>query len=165
MSTVKTQPLILVVGSRDDFLHAYRNDQELLADQPFGAGPGQLSDRIEYFDGDGRRFIGVYDQQGRLLQLRPSTDPPDLPALLQRVRNATNHLRSLIEGTPEGAEYVQSMQQAIRQLPNLNTSADLHRFLLVFVSHSKEGPPLFGPLGIDDDQPGLHNAWHRWGFR
>ncbi|MGH3925216.1 MAG: hypothetical protein ACRDTT_20540 [Pseudonocardiaceae bacterium] len=171
MSADQAQPLILAIGSKDDFLHVYRNDKELLADNTIGAGPGELSGPIEFFDTDGHRLTGVYDRQWRLLQLTPTTSRPNLPALLRRVGKAINHLRSFIEDHPEeSAEFGTEVANALQQLPRLRTSADLRRYLQTFVAHpagAETGVSALsdsGPDIIKHAQAGFHNLAHRAGW-
>lgn len=171
MSANRTQPMILAIGSRDDFLHVYHNDKELLSDNTIGAGPGELSGPIEFFDSDGRRLTGVYDRQWHLLQLTPTTSRPNLPALLRRVGNVINHLRSFIEDRPEAsAEFGAEVQEALQQLPRLHTSTDLRRYLDAFVAHSTSGDTSIsalsddGPDIIEHAKAGFHNLAHKAGW-
>lgn len=171
MSTYQAQPLILTIGSQDDFrtvcqnddfLHVYQNTKELLADNAVGPGPGQFSGPIEFFDSDGHRFAGVYDQQRNLLALTPTADPPNFPALLQWVRNAFDRVRSFIEDNPEeAAGFDTEVMEALAQLPHLSNSAELRKFLQVFVAVPVDAVPVAGPDGglLNPGSSG-HNAIH-----
>ncbi|MGH3941673.1 MAG: hypothetical protein ACRDTG_24195 [Pseudonocardiaceae bacterium] len=173
MSVVRTQPIILAIGVRNDFLHVYQDEKELLTDDTIGAGQAELSGPIEFFDGDGHRLTGVYDRKWNLLELVPTTSPPDLPTLLRRVRKAFEHLRSFIETHPQELSGNNiELRAALLQLRGVSTSAELREFLQNFIAHPSAKKdeavekPVDRPVGIAivDDQPGLHNAWHRAGW-
>lgn len=134
MSTSYIEPLILAIGSQDDFLHVYQNDEELLADDSIGVELGKFSDALEFFDSEGHRLAGVYNRQWQLLRLTPTTSEPDLSALLQRVQNTINHLvRSFSKDNPEAsAEFDPAVKEGLAQLPHLRTPEELREFLQNF---------------------------------
>lgn len=153
--------MILAIGSRNDFVHVYRSEGELIADNSIGAGPGRFSGPIEFFDSDGRQFTGVNDEQGNLRALNPTGDSLDLPVFLQRVRNAFAPLRSFLAEHPE--ESVPEVTSALGQLSSLSSPEDLRNFLQVFVVE----PGSIGRSAPDREQdPGSpgHNALHRMGI-
>ena len=158
MSTGQTGPMILAIGSRDDFLHVYQDDRELLSDHDIGAGVGEISGPLEFFNSDGYRLAGVYDQRWNLLRLVPTADPPKLPAVQKRVRLTIDHVRSFIEDhAEECALYGMTVQEALVELPRLSASADLREYLQTFFAHPASGGT--GASGdVDHDRPGWHNA-------
>lgn len=151
--------MILVIGSRDDFVHVYRNINELIADRAIGPGPAQFSGPVEFFDGDGRRFAGEHDQQGNLLALNPTADSIDLPTILPRVRNTFGRVRSYVDAHP--AEFEAPVKATLAQLPSLSTWEEVRSFLRNFVP-APDNLLRAGPGNIDP-QSGWHNALHRAG--
>jgi len=158
--------MILAIGNRDDFLHVYKDDRELLSDDDIGAGVGETSGPLEFFNSDGYRLTGVYDQRWHLLRLVPTADPPELPALRRRVRDVIDSMRSYIMRHPEEAAlYGMTPDEALALFPSLSKSRNFKTTLLAFVvdrerAHSRTA-------GLGDDHPGdqWHNFWHRRGWR
>lgn len=153
--------MILAIGNRDDFLHVYQNDKELIADKAVGPGPKQFSGPVEFFDSDGRRFAGEHDQQGNLLALNPTADPPDLPALLQRVRNTFDRGRSFMEDHPDDfTEFGPEVKGTLARLPHLSTSAELREFLQIFTSRPPSGNARLASIPVP--HPDKDSTWHNW---
>lgn len=159
--------MILAIGSRNDYLHIYNNVSELLADNAIGPGQGQFSGPIEFFDSDGHRLTGAHYQQGNLRSLNLTADPPDLSAVLQRLRTVFDHVRSFLDNNPEEAAKIEAdvkVKSAFARLPHLSTSADLREFLVVFVS-----PPAGGEFSLEGEErhPGPnsigHDLFHKFG--
>lgn len=165
MSAGQSGPMILAIGTRDDFLHIYHNDQELIADNDIGAGPGELSGPIEFFDSDGYRLAGIYDRRWHLLRLTPTTEPPNPAAVARRVRNVVDHLRSYLSRHPEEAAlYGMTVDEVLECFPRLCDSAELEDSLLALAAHHS-GRAVGAAHLVDDDQPGWHNAMHRMGWK
>lgn len=168
MSANRAQPLILVIGSRDEFLHVYQDGKELLAVNTIGTDPGEHPSPIEFFDSDGYRLAGIYNRQWQLVKLIPATGKPDLPVLLQRVRNALNNLQALIESNSdfeESEEFRTALKDALLQLSGVRTSAGLREYLQNFFSRPVTGndriddsAPAFGANGNPIHQ-GMKRAW------
>jgi len=157
--------MILAIGSRDDFLHVYQDDQELLADDDIGAGVGELSGPLEFFNTDGYRLTGVYDRRWHLLRLAPTADPPDLPTVLRRVRDVIDQMRLYIARHPEEtALYGMTPGEALTLFPGLDTSLSLEESLLAFVGDGASVHPRTAGLGDDDSGSQWHNFWHRRGW-
>lgn len=150
MSTGQAQPLILVIGSRNDFLHAYHNEKELLADDSIGTEPGVFSGALEFFDSNGHRLAGVYDQQWQLLELTPSVGKANLPALLKRVQDTINHLvQSFLKDNPEESAEFGAAKEALAQVTSSGTSAELRKFLENFIVRPADGKKdVDDPLGV-----------------
>lgn len=171
MSTGRAQPLILAIGSRDEFLHVFQNDQELLAVNTIGTDPGEYSSPIEFFDSDGHRLAGVYDRQWQLRRLSPTTGKSDLPVLLRRVRNAVDNLQSLVENNPEdSALFGTAVKEGLLQFSRVRTSADLRDYLQAYfprpgAEQAETGDQAFGiasPADVNGNP--FHNARKRvWG--
>ncbi|MGH3912130.1 MAG: hypothetical protein ACRDTC_01760 [Pseudonocardiaceae bacterium] len=154
MSMIQAQQMILAIGSRGDFLRTYQDDKELIAN----VGPGELSGPIEFFNSDGHRLAGVYDDKWHLLALTPTSGQPDFPALLQQVRHIVDHvLQSFTKDNPEESkEFEAEIKEILLQLPRLRTSADLREFLQNFLARRS----IVSPLRAPNDEP-EQGAWKR----
>lgn len=168
MSTGQTRPMILAIGSRDDFLHVYKDDRELLADNDIGAGPDELSGPLEFFDSDGHRLTGVYDQQWRLLGLTRTTEPRNPDAVQQRVQNVIDHMRSSIERHPEEATlYGTTVDEVLELFPRLSAPTDLETSLRAFMGDAGQGHVMVAAGADPDERRGnrKHNWAHRLGWK
>lgn len=166
MTTSQTKAMIIAIGTRDDFLHVYADDQDLLSDHDIGAGEGELTGPIEFFDSDGHRLTGVYDQRWHLLRLVPTTEPPDRENLERRVRNFVDHMRAQIDQHPEEAAlYGMTRENALGLFREVTTAADFDAFLADF-SGGVEHRQAVVVGGQDGDSRGkAHNFAHRWGWK
>lgn len=164
MSAGQAGPMILAIGTRDNFLHVYKNDRELLADNDIGAGPDELSGPLEFFDSDGYRLTGVYDRQWRLLRLTRTTEPRNPDAVQRRVQNVIDHMRSYIERHSEEATlYGMTVDQALELFPPLSGTTDLETSLKDFWGDDGHGPVLVAARGEGDERP--NNRKHNWAHR
>ncbi len=160
------EPMILAIGNRDDFVHVYKDDRELLSDDDIGAGAGEVSGPIEFFDSDGYRLTGVYDRQWHLLRLTPTTEPANSGAVAQRVRNAIEHMRSYIQRHPEEAAlYGMTVAEALELIPRISASADLKTSLRAFSADADHGHVVVAARGDGDSQGDWHNFRHRCGWK
>lgn len=158
--------MILAIGSRDDFLHVYRDDQELLSDDDIGAGVGELSGPLEFFNSHGYRLTGVYDRRWHLLRLVPTAEPKQPGAVQQRVRNVIDHLRSYIGRHPEEAAlYGMTVDEALALIPHVSESMDLETSLRVFSGTTDHSQLMVAGRGDGDSQGDWHNFRHRWGWQ
>lgn len=166
MSAERTGPRILAIGNRDDFLHVYRNDQELISDDDIGAGMGEISGPIEFFNSHGYRLAGIYDRRWHLLRLVPTADPPQPGKVQQRVCNVVEHLRSYIRRHPdEAALYGLTVQEALDLVPRISASADLETSLSAFSGDADHGHLVMAARGDGDSQGDWHNFRHRCGWK
>lgn len=151
--------MILAIGSQNDFLHVYQNENDLVAAKVIGPGERQFTGPVEFFDSEGNQFTGVNDGQGNLMALNPTADPLDLPALLQRLRNPFDRVRSYIEDNSE--DFDLQVRDAAARLLQASTSAELNGFLRFFVADS----PNENVIGFEQN-PGNqgHNAFHSVGI-
>ena len=165
MNAGQSAPMILAIGSRDDFLHVYRDDRELLSDDDIGAGAGEISGPLEFFNTQGYRLTGVYDRRWHLVRLVPTTDPPDLTTVARRVRNVIDRMRLYLTRHPEEAAlYGMTSDEALTLFPCLDTSLRLEEFLRAFVGDGERVHPRAAGLGDDDSGSQWHNFWHRSGW-
>lgn len=161
-------PMILAIGSGDDFLHAYQDVQELLADHDIGAGPDELSGPLEFFDSDGYRLTGAYDQQWQLLGLTRTMESPNPDAVQQRVQNVIDHMRSAIEHHPEEAALYGMTVDEVRELfPRLSGPTDLETAVRAFTDDANHGHVMVAAGAHLDERPGnrKHNWAHRLGWK
>lgn len=159
---------ILAIGSRDDFLHVYTDDRELLADHDIGAGPGEVSGPLEFFDSDGHRLTGVYNQQWHLLGLARTTEPRNPDAVQQRVQNFIDHMRSAIKRHPEEATlYGTTVDEVLELFPRLSAPTDLETSLRAFMGDAGHGHVMVAARGEGDERPNnrKHNFMHRLGWK
>lgn len=165
MSTGRTKPMILAIGSQNTFLHVYDDERELLADDDIGAGVGESRFPLEFFDSEGRRLAGVYDGQWRLIRLMPTAEESDPDALQRRVQQVTEHLRASIKDHPEDVElFGMTVQQALEFFPPPDESEDLATSLLAFSSgEAHRSHSAFAGLGEYDSGSMRHNAAHIFG--
>ena len=166
MSTAQSERMILAVGVRDDFLHVYHNEQDLLADHTIGTGAGEKTGALEFFDSDGYRLAGEYDHQWHLLRLTRTAEAPNLTLVRQRVQNAFDHIRSYIMSHPETVEsYKMTVDEALALCPDLGGPSDFETCLkaLAHVGHHHKQD---GELGIAHPQNDpWHNLWHGSGWQ
>ncbi|MGH3903398.1 MAG: hypothetical protein ACRDTE_04275 [Pseudonocardiaceae bacterium] len=168
MSAGQARPMILAIGSRDDFLHAYQDVQELLADHDIGAGPDEISGPLEFFDGDGYRLTGTYDRQWQLQDLTRTTESPNRDAVQQRVQNVIDHMRSAIERHPEEAAlYGMTVDEVLELFPRLSGPTDLEAAVRAFTGDAAHGHVMVAAGAEPDERPGnrKHNWAHRLGWK
>ncbi|MGH4024485.1 MAG: hypothetical protein ACRDRV_07850 [Pseudonocardiaceae bacterium] len=125
MSAGQSGPMILIIGVRDDFSHVYGNEQELLADGGFCAEAGGRFGALEFFDSEGYRLAGTYDENWRLLGLTRTAECDD-ERVLQRVQDSLKQLRCYIEShSQEFTSLSMTMEDALLSLPDLDGMSDL----------------------------------------
>lgn len=170
MSAPEAEPMILAIGRRDDFLHVYPDQQALLRDDTIGAGPGERSGPLEFFDSHGHRLTGEFDQKWCLLRLVTTAEPPNPDLVRQRISNAVEHLRSYLANNPELVESSGlTVQDAVAQIPAVDSGtgceislAELFSAHLDFEHESINISPAQDELA----HPGspVHNWRHAAGF-
>lgn len=170
MSAEQTRPMILAIGSRDDFLHVYQDEQVLLEDLAIGAGEGESSGPIEFFDSEGHRLTGKYDRQWRLLSLTPTTEQPNLALVRQRVQNCLDHVRSYIKGHPEKVDSrYMTVDEVLELVPDLGEPSEFEMSLKALLSdtgHAEEGAGGIGGITVRNWRPDpVHMYWHACGWQ
>lgn len=165
MSGDQTRSMIVAIGSNDDFIHAYEDEQALLQDHTIGAGKGELSGPLEFFDTAGHRLTGVYDRKWRLLCLKPTADRPDPDLLRQRVQNAFEHLRLQIKNLPDTTAVLSlKAGQALSLIPDLSGPEDLEETLrYMFAAHWRPNESELTPAHMTSNP--VHNFSHFAGWR
>lgn len=161
MSAGRTEPKIITIGARDDFLHVYHDDRDLLQDDDIGAGVGESRLPVEFFDSEGYRLAGVYDGQWHLLRLMRTTGECELKTIQRRVQNVIDHIRSYIEAHPDVvALYGMTVQEALELIPRLDEITDLAASLLAFTGDTERGHGRLAVLGEKDTQGFGHAMQH-----
>lgn len=152
--------MILAIGSRDDFLHVYQDDQELLADHGIGAGVGENSGPLEFFDSDGHRLAGVYDQAWKVQRLTPTTEAPNPDLVRQRVQNSLDRVQRYIENNPQKAVLLNTTVAASLERVRYLKSADFETCLkeLVHPDGEHKRTTKIGTRHRTNDP--IHNWWH-----
>jgi len=140
--------MVLAIGSRNNFLHVYQDDQTLIADHEIGAGTGESRFPLEFFDSDGRQLAGEYDAQWRLLRLVPTAEPHNLNAVQHRVQKVIDHMRSYAVSHPDKVALLSmTADELLKSLPDLNRQANFKASLLEFMHGggiTDVGPEEFG---------------------
>lgn len=157
--------MILAIGSQNTFLHVYDDERELLADDDIGAGVGESRFPLEFFNSDGYRLAGVYDERWHLLRLMPTMEPARPDMVQYRVWQVTAHLRTFITSHPdEVALYGMTEEEALELFPLPDESLDLKTTLLSFAAEDVRSShsALMG-LGDNDTQGAGHNMRHFFG--
>lgn len=148
MSAEQSEPMVLAIGVRDDFLHVYQDGRALLDDNRTCAGGRNKHGALEFFDSDGYRLAGEYDQQGSLLGLTRTADSPDPELVRLRMQSSLDHLRWYIKGNPEKFEADQmTVDEALAFCPDLEGSSDLATSMRTLATHFGWD----GRIGIRDD--------------
>jgi len=163
MSACQTPPMILAIGSRNTFLHVYKDDRELLADKNIGAGEEEHRFPLEFFDSEGHRLAGEYDGQWSLLRLVPTADPPDLDVLKGRVQQVFDHMRSYAKEHPEKVALLGlTVDELIDTLPRLDEHLDFRMSLLACMD-SEDGVPSREAVHSHDEQDDWTSSpSHNW---
>lgn len=166
MSTELPQPMILAIGSQDNFLHVYHDAQEVLQDDKIGAGKDEKSGPLEFFDSDGYRLTGQYSPTWQLRGLTRTEEPPDQSLVRQRVQNCIDHLRSYIKSHPEQVEtYRTTVDEVLAQCPDLGGSTNFATSLkqLADAGHHRRRSGELTIAHITDDP--IHNFFHGSGWQ
>lgn len=162
---IQAGPMIIAIGSRDDFLHVYQDEQELLGDHAIGAGDGERSGPIEFFDSEGHRLIGEYDRQWRLLGLTRTTESPNPALVWQRVQNSLDRVRRYIENNSQQARVLgTTVAESLKRVQDLE-SANFETCLkeLAHPDGDHQGTREINVLHRTRDP--LHNWWHGAGWQ
>lgn len=168
MSTSQSGPMILAIGSLDDFLHVYKDDRELLADSGIGAGPSGSAGALEFFDSRGYRLAGIYDQRWNLVRLTPTAESPNPAAVQERVQNVIDHMRNAVQDNPgEASLHGMTVDEVLELFPRLDGSTDLDAALRIFLAEAEHGHVLVAAHGGGDERPNnrRHNFLHRLGWK
>ena len=157
MSEEQSGPMILAIGTENDFLHVYYDDQKLLQDHKIGAGAGEIAPPLEFFDSEGYRLAGKYDRQWQLLGLTRTDEPPNLALVRWRVQKTFEYLRSYIERNQDKVDLQDlTLEDALECIPNLAQSSDFDKFLRA-LAHRE------GEIGTKHSGDPVHNWWHACG--
>jgi len=136
MSTEQSEPMILTIGVGDDFLHVYHNERDLLADDKICANAVKNFGALEFFDSEGFRLAGEYDEQWRLLRLTRTADSPNPNPIQQRVLKSLDQLRWYVKSHPEEFESDQmTVDQALALCPDLGRPTDLAASMRTLADH------------------------------
>jgi hypothetical protein len=163
MSTTQAGSEILAIANDNTFAHAYASVADLLQDDDIGAGPGERSGPLEFFDSTGHRLAPVFDTGWRLRDLTPTADRADAPAVQQRLAECVAHLGTFLARHPEeAAAHGLGVDEAIALLPRVDAAPDLAASLAAFSAVRDDG--VLPPAVAADSQGWFHNLRHRTGW-
>jgi hypothetical protein len=151
---------IVAIGNQDKFAHIYPDEQTLLADGDIGRGVGESPFALEFFNTEGQRLAGVYDENWQLVRLMPTGDGPGQEVLEERLGKVIDNLRAFIDGHPEVmALYGFTVEEAIELVDSSVGSRGVRApNLQVLAAHG--APFTAGLFGEDHDGSFIHDWIH-----
>ncbi len=155
-----TSRCIVAIGSQDNFAHVYPSEQAMLAEDDIGGGVGESRFPLEFFDGEGRRLVGVYDRHWRLTRLLPTTQRGDDTQLLRRLRRVVENKKEMFRRRPDVvALYGLTPDEAIELLEE--SSGRLDTISSALEAFAAAPGPRAGTRGRENDPGGwLHRLLH-----
>ena len=152
MSGGQPEPMILVIGIHNDFLHVYPSVAELLADCRLCAAAAEKYGALEFFDSEGFRLAGRYDGTWRLRSLTRTAEDADAAQVLQRMHKSLDNLRRYIKDhSDEFKPSTMTVDEALNLCQTLNGSPDLVSAMRDLAGH-------FSHLLPEVDVPVEHTA-------
>ncbi len=151
---------IVAIGSQDNFAHVYPSERAMLAENDIGGGVGESRFPLEFFDGEGRRLVGVYDGHWRLTRLLPTEQEGDTEALLRRLRRVVENKKETFRRRPDiVALYGLTPEEAIELLAE--SSGPLDTIVSALDAFAATPGPRAGTRGRENDPGGwLHRLLH-----